>query len=73
MWPGAELKEMPPPIKKFQSVGAEREPVETDRERVSDGYIVIEPLVVRDSMVIDNKKNIIALPLYHFIESLFSE
>ncbi len=45
--PGAEAKVMPPIIAGFQKIVAEREPAVTDPERVSGGYVLIEPLVVR--------------------------
>jgi len=57
---GATLKEMSETISKFQAVGAERAMKETDSSRVSDGYVMIEPLAVRESMLLDNNKNIVA-------------
>jgi hypothetical protein len=57
---GSTPKEMPEMIAKFQAVGAEREIAETDSARVSDGYVMVEPLSIRESMLIDNNKNIVA-------------
>jgi len=57
---GATPKEMSKMITKFQAVGAERAMTKTDPSRVSDGYVMIEPLAVRESMLLDNNKNIVA-------------
>lgn len=57
---GAEMKELPPPLAKFLAIGAGREPVETDFERVADGYVVIEPWVVKESTVINTDKEVVA-------------
>ncbi len=57
---GAEMKELPPPLAKFLAIGAERKPVETDLERVSDGYVLIEPWVVKESTLVNNDKEVVA-------------
>jgi hypothetical protein len=57
---GAEIAEMPPPVAKFLAIGADREPVETDMSRVSDGYVLVEPWVVKASSLINNDKEVIA-------------
>ncbi|MGI9205206.1 MAG: aryl-sulfate sulfotransferase [Woeseiaceae bacterium] len=57
--PGVTQREMPPPLAKRQAVGADREPVETNREKVSPGYVLIEPLMVKESTVINNDGEIV--------------
>jgi len=57
---GAEMKELPPPLAKFLAIGAEREQVETNRDLVSDGYLLIEPWVVKESTLVNNDKEVVA-------------
>jgi hypothetical protein len=56
---GVEVKDMPPPIARQQAIGADRPLAKTDYERVADGYVVIEPLVVHESQLIDVNKNVV--------------
>lgn len=56
---GREQKDMPPPIAKIMAVGAEREPVATDHDRVSPGYVVIEPLTVWESTIVNNEGEVV--------------
>jgi len=58
--PGAEIREMPPANAKRLAVGAEREAAATDHSRVSEGYVMIEPLAVRESVLINNDKEVLA-------------
>jgi len=57
---GGTMKEMSEMNSKFLAVGAERAMKETDPSRVSDGYVMIEAFAVRESMLLDNNKNIVA-------------
>ena len=58
--PGAETQEMSKPATAFMAIGAEREQVETDPERVSPGYVLIEPTSVRESFLVSNEKEVVA-------------
>ncbi len=58
--PGVEVKDMPPPAAKAVAVGAGREQVETDWDRVSPGVVKIEPVAADESWLIDNNKEIVA-------------
>jgi hypothetical protein len=58
--PNEEVLEMPPPLANMMAIGADRPMVETDHERVSPGYVLIEPIFVGPSMLINNDKEIVA-------------
>jgi len=58
--PGVPVKEMPPPIVRIMSVGADRPMVETDFERVAPGYTLIEPFTEKDSFLVNNDGEIVA-------------
>ena len=57
---GRKLRDMPERIAKMQAVGADRPLADTDFERVSPGYIVIDPNDMSESLIIDNAKNVVA-------------
>lgn len=57
---GAEPRDMPPVIAQMQTVGAGRELLPTDYDRVSPGYMLIEPAAVKQSYLINNDKEIVA-------------
>lgn len=57
---GRETKQMPPPIEARQAVGAGRELLATDEDRVSSGYILVEPVTVKQSFLINNDKEVVA-------------
>ena len=57
---GTEISEMPDHIAKNLAVGADREPVDTDWDRVSPGYVLIEPSAVKQSFLINNDKEVVA-------------
>jgi hypothetical protein len=58
--PGAEIVEMPKRLADFQAVGAERPLAETDPERVSPGYVLIEPGYRKPMFLVNNDKEIVA-------------
>lgn len=58
--PGEELAEMPEMLAKWQAVGAERPVADTDAERVSPGYVLIEPGYRKPAYLINNDKEVIA-------------
>ena len=58
--PNVPMRPMPEIMTKAQTVGAEREFVATDADRVSDGFVLIEPGAVKQSFLIDNDKEIVA-------------
>ena len=58
--PGVALREMSKPMAKFMAVGAGRETVETDWDRVSPGFVLIEPGSVKQSFLINNRKEVVA-------------
>ena len=58
--PGAEIVEMPEVIAGRQAVGAERPIAATDAERVSPGYVLIEPGFRKQRLLIDNDKEVVA-------------
>lgn len=57
---GGKIKEMTDRMAGFLAVGANREAVETDDERVAPGYVVVEPVVVKESFVLNNDKEVVA-------------
>ncbi len=58
--PGKTLAEMPEPMAKKLAVGADRPLAETDAERVSPGYVVIEPGYRKPAYLVNNDKEIVA-------------
>ena len=56
---GRAQKTMPPPIAERVAIGADREPVATDMARVSPGYVLIEPLMVWESTIINNEGEVV--------------
>ena len=57
---GTEVSEMPEETVKRLAIGADREPVKTDSDRVSPGYVLIEPGAVKQSFLINEDKEIVA-------------
>jgi len=57
---GVATRDMPPPIAGPMAVGAGREQVETDWERVSPGVVLIEPGSIKETWLINNKKETVA-------------
>lgn len=57
---GVAIEEMPPPIAKNLSVGADRVLQQTDHARVAPGYVLIEPVVSRESMLLDVNMDVVA-------------
>jgi hypothetical protein len=53
---GVEVTEMPEFIAERMAVGADRDPIETDWERVSPGYVLIEPFALKESFLIGTDK-----------------
>ena len=51
---------MPEETVKRLAIGADREPVKTDSERVSPGYVLIEPGAVKQSFLINEDKEVVA-------------
>jgi len=58
--PGREIGDMPPPMAGMLAVGADRPIAETDHERVSPGYVMIEPIFVGPTSLINNDKEVVA-------------
>jgi len=58
--PNAAIPEMPDMLAKWQAVGAERPVAETDAERVSPGYVLIEPAYRMPAYLINNDKEVVA-------------
>ncbi len=58
--PGKELTEMPEALAKRQAVGADRPLAETDIERVSSGYVLIEPGYRKPAYLVNNDKEVVA-------------
>jgi len=58
--PNGEIADMPPPIANMLAIGADRPMVETDHERVSPGYVLIEPGFVKPAFLVNNDKEVIA-------------
>lgn len=56
--PGADIAEMPEMIANRVNTGADRPPVETDMERVSPGYVLIEPGFRFEKYLIDTAGNV---------------
>jgi len=51
---------MAPPVAAMLAVGAERPIAETDHERVSPGYVLIEPAYVKPMYLVNNDKEVVA-------------
>jgi len=58
--PNAEIGDLAPPVANMLAVGAERPMVETDHERVSPGYVLIEPAYVKPMFLVNNDKEVVA-------------
>lgn len=58
--PSAVIQDMAPPLVGFLAVGADRPMVETDHERVSPGYVLIEPAYVKTMFLVNNDKEVVA-------------
>ena len=58
--PGAQVKDMPPPLANMQAIGADRPVADTDPDRVSPGYVLIEPGFRFPAHLINNDKEIVA-------------
>ena len=59
--PYAEVAEMPKRVVNWQAIGAERPIAETDPERVSPGYVLIEPGFRKPMFLVNNEKEIVAI------------
>jgi hypothetical protein len=57
---GTPQRDMMPPVAKNMAIGADRPLAATDVERVSPGYVVIDPGGVRESFIINNDKEVVA-------------
>jgi hypothetical protein len=57
---GTELSEMPENIAERHAVGADRDPVETDWERVAPGYVLVEPSSLAESFLLGTDKEVAA-------------
>ena len=57
---GVEVSEMPERIAARVAVGADREPVETDWDRVAPGYVLVEPTSLKESYLVGTDKEIVA-------------
>jgi hypothetical protein len=58
--PGVELRPMPERVSGFLAIGADRPSVETDWDRVSPGYVLVEPGFIKQSYLINNEKEVVA-------------
>lgn len=58
--PNAKIQDMAPPVANMLAVGADRPMVETDHERVSPGYVLIEPAYVKPAFLVNNDKEVVA-------------
>ncbi len=58
--PNAQIGDMAPPVAQMLAVGADRPMVETDHERVSPGYVLIEPAYVKPLFLVNNDKEVVA-------------
>jgi hypothetical protein len=58
--PGAEIAEMPEALAKRMAVGAGRPLAETDPDRVSPGYVLIEPAYRMPMHLVNNDKEVVA-------------
>jgi len=59
--PGKPITEMPPPMVEMLAIGAGREMVPTDINRVSPGFVLIESNASKNSMLINNDHEIVAI------------
>lgn len=57
---GVETKDMPPPMAGPMAVGVGREQVATDWDRVSPGVVLIEPGAIKETWLVNNKKETVA-------------
>jgi hypothetical protein len=57
---GTEVTEMPEAIAARVAVGADREAVETDWERVAPGYVLVEPSSLKQSYLVGTDKEVVA-------------
>jgi hypothetical protein len=58
--PGAELEDMPDAIAGWQAIGADRPIAETVSEKVSPGYVLIEPGFRKQRLLVNNDKDVVA-------------
>lgn len=58
--PKAAIQDMAPPVAAMLTVGADRPMVETDHDRVSPGYVLIEPAYVKEMFLVNNDKEVVA-------------
>ncbi len=58
--PDEEIVEMPEMLAKWQAVGAGRPVAETDVERVSPGFLLVEPGYRKPAYLINNDKEVVA-------------
>jgi hypothetical protein len=58
--PKAKIGDMAPPVAAMLAVGAERPIAATDHERVSPGYVLIEPAYVKPMFLVNNDKEVVA-------------
>lgn len=58
---GRQVAEMPPLFAQMMSIGADRPMVETDLERVAPGFTLISPFTEKNSFLIDNDREIVAV------------
>jgi len=58
--PNEEILDMPPPMANMMAIGVDRPVAETDHERVSPGYVLIEPIFVGPTMLVNNDKEVVA-------------
>jgi len=59
--PGKPVKNIPPPMAGMLAIGAGREMVATDVDRVSPGLILIETNASKSSMLINNDHDVVAI------------
>jgi len=57
---GVEVSEMRERIAARVAVGADREPVETDWDRVAPGYVLVEPSSLKQSYLVGTDKEVVA-------------
>ena len=58
--PNAKLGRIPPPMIGYLAIGADRPMVETDKDRVSPGYVLIEPAQRMPAYLVNNDKEVVA-------------
>ena len=58
--PNAKLGRIPPPVVGYLAIGADRPMVETDKDRVSPGYVLIEPTQLMPAYLVNNEKEVVA-------------